>query len=515
MKFITRIFAGFFLLLALTPTGALCAQRASITDSEAAYLRKCGHIEGGDGIAGYYFLTRVSKEKMVRKGNKRKPKTVYYSRLTLMDQGLNVIGAKDFKEEDDISVLDVAYNGTYLAVKMINHEDERKWVEVLDAAGEKIRRGSLSYGAYDTPKVAEQMAAFIETGISPLRDGFLDLTVEATGKNIMSRSGYQAKYIPNDPENKGFVIRSPRNSKEYEMAQFLASSDSLIVLTVMRRPNMLSQKFSTNIVAYHTRTGKREWEVKASEKAYPTRWFSAEFQGEELVLGGMDVGANGKLFTDIPEGLSFQRISADGTILETKRIDLDEALDQFVTGGSGGAGKFGNLYLHDMELTDAGEVLVTAEFYKTFNGGATAREGLILHLDPAYALVGVELIEKGKTSNGRGLANTLRGGVNLAKKGSVAALAKVDGTFDHAFLRSNGPSVTAVYFAGRSEVKETKQLGVYITNLLDGELVSEKMLLNAESDEVVALPAKEGYIMLVEYDQDGKSLDIHMERLQL
>ncbi len=508
--------SGLLLVLLLSLASSSNAQRATISDTDGAYLTQSNAIQGADGITGYYFLTRVAKTKMVRKGNRRKETTVYVSRLTLMDQSLNVIGTKDYKAGDDIEVLDVAYNGTYLGVKMIDHEKERKWISVLDAEGNEVRRGSLKYGTLDNPKYAAAMAAFFDVGLAPLKEGFMDISLETAGKSAMSKSAYHAKYVPNDPEGKGFMIRSARNSPDYESANFLAANDSLIVITILKRPNMLSQKFNTEIKAYHTQTGEMVWEQEFTDDAMPVRWFSASFQGDELVVGGMDVGRNGKLMTDIPDGLNFLRLNAEGEITERKRVELASALSQHVKVRAGGAvDGMGNIFIHDMGLTEEGYIQVACEFYKTFNGGVTAKDGLVLHLDPAFALTDITVLEKGRTVDSRGILLTLKGGVNLGKKGSVAALGAVRGIFDHAYTHQTPAGVTSVYFSGNSEKRKEGKYSVHVASLLDGEVTRDKLEMSASSDEVRVYPAKDGYVMVVEYDKDTRSLDIHMERLRI
>jgi hypothetical protein len=173
----------------------------------------------------------------------------------------------------------------------------------------------------------------------------------------------------------------------------------------------------------------------------------------------------------------------------------------------------GNLFIHDIGMTENQELLIAAEFYRTLNGDIKVLDGALIQIKPDLTVAGVEIVEKGKSGSLGG--NLLAGGISLAKGSTVAAIAKGQGAFDFAFLDNGADAITTAYFGGRSEVRKTKKLSLYINTLLDGELMNDKVVFSASTDRVLVLPAKEGYVAVIEYDGDAKSLDIHMERLSI
>ncbi|MEL7163330.1 MAG: DUF6770 family protein, partial [Bacteroidota bacterium] len=165
--------------------------------------------------------------------------------------------------------------------------------------------------------------------------------------------------------------------------------------------------------------------------------------------------------------------------------------------------------------SETGELLVAGEFYKTFNGGLTARDGIVMQVGSDFKLKSVSVVEKGKTNDGKGLGMTLSGGITLASKSTVAAIGVINGTFDFAFLEAADDVVSAAYFSGRKQVKEDKKLSLYVNTLLDGQIRQDKFSFDAKSSLVRTLPAKPGYVMVLEYNGETKELDIHLERLNL
>lgn len=503
------------LLFIVLPSEEATAQSASLAKVNTAYLRKSGVIRSEDGITGYYFLTQELKIKMTGKKRNKETKTYPYL-LTIMDQDLNTIGEKRFPAKPGFSVRSVAYNGTYLAIKMANWKTEKKWIELFDAEGNTVHRKGLRFGAYDVPKMQAGMAMFDLEDLIAVKDGFLNFEFSTGDKGKLGRSIYAVNFVSNDPENRGWTSKSSRKSKDFEGASFVASNDSLAVINVWKRPSLLSQKFTTEIVGLNLVTGRRVFRLTPGKDDLAVRWFTGAIVGDEIIVSGVSMGKSGKIYTASPEGVNLLRLDLDGNVKQREMITLATDLDPyFETNKSGKVSGMGNIFLHDVGMSTDGELLVAGEFYKTFNGGVTARDGLLLHIGADFKLQDAALVLKGKTNDGKGLGMTLNGGISLAKKSTVAAVAAAKGTFDFAFLEESGDLLTTAYFAGRKQVKKEKKLSLYVNTLADGEINTELISFDAGSDRVVTLPAKPGYVMVVEYDYDAKQLDIHLERLSL
>jgi len=480
-----------------------------------AYFRKSGVIRSEDGITGYYFLTQELKIRMTGKKRNKEKKTYPYL-LTIMDQDLNTIGEKRFPDKPGFRVLGVAYNGTYLAIKMVNTVTEKKWIELFDAEGNTVRRKGLRFGAYDNPKLYDLVSFYNANPLVAVKDGFLNFDFSTGDKGMMKRTMYSVNYVSNDPENRGWTTKSSSKSKDYEGGSFIASNDSLVVLNIWRRPNLLSLKFTTEIVGINLRTGRRTFRLEPKEDEVSVRWFTGAIVGDEIITSGVNMGSSGKIYTGTPEGVNLLRLSLDGKVLQREEISLANDLDAyFETSNSGKVAGMGNIFLHDVGMSETGELMVAGEFYKSFNGGITARDGLLLYIDPDFKLRDAALVAKGKSNDGNGLANTLTKGISLTKKSTAAAIAAASGSFDFAFMEESGDILTAAYFAGRNQVKKEKKLSLYVNSLADGEITTELISFGAASDRVITLPAKPGYIMVIEYDYDAKKLDIHLERLAL
>lgn len=511
MKILNSLIFCWCFAICLTGSINLSAQSTTLDNISSAYLQKSGVINGENAISGYYFLTQKVEPK--QKGRKKSDSENTYV-LTLMDQDLNTIGSKEFSSAKGFSVLDVAYNGDFLAVKMVNFETKKKWVELLDAAGNTVLKKTLTFGPYDIPMMYESMASMGAKHIVPVNGGFLSFDNTTQNEKLMGKSMYRIKYISNDKENRGWSVVSSKKSKDFEGAGFIAANDSIAVFSIWKKANLMTMKMRTEMLAYNIKTGKRVFAVRSDSKTMPIRWQAGAFIGDELVLGGMNVGESGKIFTDAPAGLNRMKLTMDGKVISEKEISLSENLTQFDKPYKDGkiAG-MGNLFIHHLAIAEDGSVIVAGEFYKAFNGGITARDGVLLHLTPDFELANVAVVEKGKSNDGKGL--TSRGGISLTSKKTSALIAASRGEFDFGMLNAADDVITAAYFSGRQKVRKEKKLSLYVNTLLDGELSEEIITFDANSDSVRVLPAKSGYVMVMEYDGDAKKLNIHMERLRL
>jgi hypothetical protein len=496
-----RLLIALVLTLGLLPL--LPAQRASFSDVAATYFNKSGTLYTEGQISGYYIVN-------YRKTSK---KDGYYV-LQLLDQDLNKVGEKSFADKTDVSLGSVAYNGSLLAVEMYDHDKERKWIEFFDGNGEFQHRRGLKYGPYDTPEIRASMAMFDSSPLVAVPGGFLYYSTNTTGKNITSQMTYRVAFIPDDPEAEGWGTRSSSKSKDHEGALHLANNDELVIFGVFKRSGLLSTKFTMEVQGYDLQTGKRRFTYAPDEKSVQTRFLGARITDDGVVLVGLNTGKRNKIFTDVPEAIDIVSLNGAGAVQKQSSISLEDDLSKFLDVNSKGKVKgMGNIFIHDIGMTDGQDLLIAAEFYRTLNGDVKVLDGALIQITPDLTVAGVEIVEKGKSGSLGG--SLLSGGISLAKGSTVAAIAKGRGAFDFAFLNDGADAITAAYFGGRSEVRKTNQISLYVHTLLDGELMSDKIVFPASTDRVLVLPAKEGYVAVIEYDQDAKSLDVHMERLSI
>lgn len=490
----------FVLLMLLLGTHTMTAQRSAPPGLESTYFKKSGPLRTNGVISGYYMINY----------HKAKGETGYYV-LQLFDQELNKVGEKPFPPDEDLRIGAVAYNGERLGVEMLDHAQERKWIEIFNGKGEFQHRRQMTYSIMDAPEAAGSKALLGGQSMVAADGGFLHFNMAPDGKLINLKSYYRVTYIPNEAENRGWSTRSSARSDGSQGAIYLTSNDSLVVFGVYTRVgSILTGKCTMGVVGYGLHSGKKLFSYTPERKELQTRFLKGKVIGNELVVVGTSVGKSSKLFTDHPTGIDVIRLSLKGKVLEKATLSIaDDLTDYFDVSRKGKIKGIGNLFIHDIGITERQEIVIAGEFYKVSHGDIKAKQGLLVHLRPDLSVATVKLIEKGITRP----MSTI--GLATARGPIVAALGKMYNRFDFAFLDEGKELVTTTFFSGSSQAYESGHMSLYVHTLLDGELVADKVEFTAASDWVIVLPAKEGYLAVIEYNEDSKSLDVHMERLRL
>lgn len=501
------------LFICLVSSFDLVAQRATLDGISSAYLRKSGIIQGRDAIAGYYFLTQKIETKAPGKRSKNSEKTYL---LTLMDQDLNIIGSKEFISGKGLTILDAVYNGTFLAVKMVNFDAREKWLEVMDKQGVTVQRIELSFGIYDNPVIAASLSVIDWQELVPVNGGFLHINFWSKNDKPLGRSRYDIQFIATNDDSEKWTTSTPIKSKDAEGANFITANDSIAVFCIWKRSNIVAQNMHTEIWAYNLKTGERTFVVRPTDEETEVRWYTGRFIDDEIVLVGTNAGEDGRLLTEKAQGINSLRITTSGELISKQAFNLATSLERVWP-----ATKYGklsekvNFYLHEFEIADDGHIVLAAEFYKIYDAAAVARDGILFHITPDFQLNDVTIIEKIVYPKKKKRVFASAKGYSSSKKERLAQMAATSSQFDFTLLAQSGDVITAGYFSTRREIGEYKRLSLHASSLLDGEVFKEVIVFDENSDSVIVLPAKSGYVMVIEYDEDAKSIDIHLERLRL
>lgn len=503
-----RLYFILGVLALLLVTQPASAQRATFSGVESSYFQKSGVLRTGGVISGYYIINY----------NKPMEGEGYYV-LQLLDQDLNKVGEKPLSPDENLRIGSVAYNGERLGVEMLDHERNRKWIEIFDGNGEFQHRRQMTYSPIDLPGVQTIGALFGGTTMVAATGGFLHFNTATDGKRPTSDTYYRVTYVPNDADDRGWSTRSSSRMKDSQGAAYLTSNDSMVVFAVYTMTGgKMSTKCTMSIMGYGLHSGKKLFSYAPDAKEIQTRYIKGQIVGDELVVVGTNVGKSSKVFTDHPIGIDVIKLSLGGKVIERSGFSIEEDMaDHFDVSRQGKIKGLGSLFIHDLGITAKQEIVIAGEFYKVFNGDIKIEEGLLIQLRPDLTVAEVKLIEKGRTGSmlDDGISNLLNAKISLSRAPIIAAVSKLNHDFDFAFLDQGREVITTTYFSGRTEVKESNRLSLYVNTLLDGELMEDKVEFAVSSDRVIVLPAKEGYLAVIEYSKKNKSLDIHMERLKL
>lgn len=198
--------------------------------------------------------------------------------------------------------------------------------------------------------------------------------------------------------------------------------------------------------------------------------------------------------------------------------------------GDGKDDKRGYVYFHDIVRTDNGSYYFIGEKYrKTLNAGGVAMailsrgatgganltitDAVIFEFDDAFSLKDIKTFKKGKS--------VFSGpGIGLGSPQMQALIAKVFGGFDYEFTQiDSARDRFYVNFIDYERLKGEKNKLAFKTIMHnnEGQFSEDKIYLNKSKGKISyrVMPAKLGHVMLLEYNKKEKTLQIHLEKLNI
>lgn len=479
---------------------SVTAQKRSFEDLYEVELKNAGVIQDGTEINGYYFFNRTQE-------GKRKSRVF---ELQLVDHNLEPIGKTEFIGSDDMSVTSVAYNGQYLAVRLVDPRADETRLEILDSSGKTIQTVKLPYSLYDHPKYAASQTSMGLFPLYPVKNGFIAYSNQPSKKSMMSKTKYEIIFVPHAEAEDGWTKKSSEKSELFEAAGFLGADDELILNTIYQRKGLLSMDMTFDIVALNTKTGKQHFRYTSNKSRYPVWITEAIFKEDQILLSGTYYEKDGKTMKDRPIGLAVIRLDRNGDEIEEEYISYQKTLGKKLELDNKGRIKdAGNVYIHDVALTPSGELIAIGETYKVFNNDVTIKDGLMLSLTPELEFQSVEILEKDAHTASLGR------GVSLAGPVLKGMAAKSLQWFDFEYLQKDGELITASFLNYERRKGEANGFSIYSYTFTEQAFNQNKIRLDSESDNAVIFPARNGYIMVMEYFAKEKRLDTRLERLKL
>jgi hypothetical protein len=106
---------------------------------------------------------------------------------------------------------------------------------------------------------------------------------------------------------------------------------------------------------------------------------------------------------------------------------------------------------------------------------------------------------------------------NLLKSNTIEKTTTYDNSSDYLFSQKikDGDGLAFFYINNKKDAKTGKRNNVLgINSFINGTLTTEEIPLSAKKEfQLIPMPAKEGYIMLREYNQKAKYNQIRLEKL--
>lgn len=499
--------------------------KLSIDKVYSTYLRNSGTIMENNQIKGYFFL--YQSDKVDKKTNE-------YT-LQVLDQNLNKVKEIKFEDSKKISLLEASYNSSSLAFLFKNSDQKTLDMKIYNMDGKLQFSYSREYDkktddlmkSYETMHTDEgtNQNVFDVGGqgyvsVLPIRDG-KQRTYEVD--YYSSEQKKQWTYQPNDDEDR------------FANAEFLGSTDDLIILEVMKKSRMMSSKMNSHLVGISIQTKKKVFDIEDSEdgefKFVPTSIVPRKDKNEILVMGSY-FNKNNNIAKDFSQGLAVYSINNEGKVLtKTYNSWVDDFGKYLPLNSKGKLDKVGYLYIHKLIQTPDGKVFAISEGYKRqANAGGIALTALMAAGGGHSSAVGVtkivvtdmvimEFNDKFKVKNATiydKTDNTVEssGVSDFGSQHMIAIMVKMKGGFDYEFTTGDVDNTNfTVCYSDRVKSADYKGKTFNSIRYNGSKFSTDKIELKSKASTMKVFPAKAGSVMILEYFKKDKRLDFRLEKL--
>lgn len=514
------IIAASFLCLGTQTINA--QNKLSIDKVYSAYLRNSGTIMENNQIKGYFFL--YQSDKIDRQTNE-------YT-LQILDQNLNKVKDIKFQDSKQISLLEAAYNGSSLAFLFKNADTKTLDMKIYSLEGKLKYTYTREYDRRTDDLMKQYATMHTDEGtnqnvfdlggqgyasVLPLRDG-KQRTYEVDF--FSSESKKQWTYVPTDDEEK------------YAQAEYLGSTDSLIILEVMKKRRAMSGKMAASLIGLNFITKKKEFEIDAEGTDYkfvPSSVVSLKEGGKMLVMGSyFDINAN--IAKDASLGLGLYEIDSKGKVLSKTYNSWGGDFAKYLpTNSKGKIDDVGFLYIHKLMKTPDGKLFVVGEGYKRkasavgiglavlSAGRSTGSTGVtkivitdmvMMEFNNKYKVTNATIYDKQQNDA------TLSAISDYNSQHAIAIMLKMIGAFDYEFTTGEPDNSTFTVCYG-DWVRSSEYKGQTFNSIRynGSKFTTDKIELKSKASSMRVFPAKAGSVMILEYFKKDKRLDLRLEKL--
>lgn len=491
------------------------AQEKSLNEITSFKIKNSGtFMDKNNDVDGYYFYYEVDK---LKKGMRE------YA-IKMLDNNLNDIATKSYVDNKKTILAQSNFNNQKLMFAMVNLKERQYKLVQFDRQGNQGKDIVIDV----SKKEMRWLSAMAKSGnfnlLYPIDNkGFL-FNYIIDNKKL----GYGLKYVATDG-GKSWNYNSPQDIKEILSINPIQANEKVIVALESSRKSALSQTVNMKIVVIDIETGKRLFDVAFDRKKDPRIITNAFLTDDnKVVLLGEYFEAGDNIAKAKSQGLFAQVHAMDGTKESLNKIGWKEKIDAMMPPESDGKKrKRGYVYFHDIIRTQDGNFYCIGERYrKTASAGGiamaalgggnsvtqlTITDAVVFEFDSNFNLKNINNFKKGKS---RAPSLTDFGSPQLN-----AHILKAYGAFDYEFTQLD-PDRDRFYatFIDYERLKgEKNKLAFKSIIYSDGELSEDKIYLNRSKGKVRyrVLPGKLGHVMLLEYNRKEKTLDIHLEKLNI
>jgi hypothetical protein len=515
-----RTFVGLLstVLIMSLPVHRLRAQgKLSIDKVYSVYLRNGGTIIEKGQIKGYFFLYESDK---VDKH------TSEYT-LQLLDENLNKVKAIKFQDSKQLTLLESAYNGTTVAFLFKNDDDKTLDMKIYDFDGRLKYSYSNGFDKRTDDLMKRYMVLHSDEGMNK---NVFDVGDQGYVSVLPLREGsartYEVDYYSSTTKKQWNY--TPEDAEKYAFAEYLGSTDSLIILEVLKRNHALGGDISSHLVGINFVTRKKQFDIENANDAYrfvPCNVAPLEGSNNLLVIGSF-YDKNANVGKDYSKGLAMYEITTGGKVVNRTYNTWIEDFGKYLTTNSRGKiDQVGYLYIHRVIRTPDHKLFIVGEGYKR-QASATGIAMSVLTMSDAGVtkvvvtdMVIMEFDDKFRVKNATIFDKTnntaLSGPASDYNSQHLLALyLKASGAFDYEF--TTGDESNSNFAVCYSDYEHSAEYHGQTFNAIrynGSKLTTDKIELKSKASKMRVLPAKGGSVMILEYFKKDKRLDCRLEKL--
>lgn len=498
-------------------------EKLSIDKVYSTYLRNSGTIMENNQIKGYFFL--YISDKIDKRTNE-------YT-LQILDQNLNKVRDMKFEDSKKLNLLEAAYNGNSLSFLFKNDDTKMLEMKVYGIDG-KLK---YTYGrAYDkrTDDLMNRYATMhTDEGTN---QNIYDLGEQGYASILPLRDGKQRTYevdFYSSKEKKQWTYTPFDDEERYANAEFLGSTDSLVILEVLKKSRALSGKMTAHLTGINFVTRKKVFDIDDENDSYtfvPSSVVPVKGKNQIMVMGSY-FDKDDNIVKDFSKGLAVYAIDSKGKIISKTYNSWEEDFAKYLTlNNKGKIDNVGFLYIHKLIQAPDGKMFVIGEGYKrqanaggiavtalAALGGVHANAGVtkivvtdmvMMEFDDKYKLTGATIYDK---TNNTAEASSMS---DYNSQHAIAMYLKMKGAFDYEF--ATGESDNASFAICYSDwVRSSDYRGQTFNSIRynGSKFTTDKIELKSKASKMRVFPAKAGSVMIMEYFKKDKRLDFRLEKL--
>lgn len=477
-----------FLLLAFFALQSNYSQSYKIYNTAGGSLEKFGNLMDGDEIFGYVELRKLDLDDKL---------TVRYKYIVL-DKNMNTICSGEFienliKRKCEKRFYDYEYNNGHIIFNFKELFDESRYLlpvrvtyQILDIAKNKI----VASGNYDKeivgdeniPKLYKKYKQYLTYPLSD--NGFLIEARNSFGDDSKIMY-YGIDFLGNKIWEQPYKTAEEKHKYEYGL---IKNDISTTVLLVRKSRN--EKKVSDHLLVIDTKTGKEISFTDLSNDIYTLRFSNLVLKDGKVYIMGRYFEKQKRDQVDSEESLGLYRRIVD---IKTGKIESDIFLpyskfNNLDINENGRVKKEGYLSFQNINMNPDGSCFVLAETYISKSAGAIFTELYAFLLDKNFNPISVKSFDVNRTRGSK-----------------------------YSFSQDLPNKVGKAYFF--YDKNEDKEFELNIINFIyaTNSYTVNKMKLKNDKSSISVVPAKTGYVGIMEYFSDvkkgDKDFEIRLEKL--